>query len=85
MQYIFIKLVKPLATNTIRVLSKYKNNVIPISGTHIAMKHVELGLFFDYCKTTDEMSMENWFNFVSEVGNSFLKAYVVEKEKFILY
>jgi len=29
------------------------------------------------------MSMENWFNFVSEVGNSFLEAYVpiVEKRK----
>jgi coproporphyrinogen III oxidase len=25
-------------------------------------------LFFDYCKATEEMSMENWFNFVSEVG-----------------
>jgi coproporphyrinogen III oxidase len=45
------------------------------------------GLFFDYCKATDEMSMENWFNFVTEVGNSFLEAYVpiVEKRKNILY
>ena len=51
------------------------------------------GLFFDYCKDTSDselakqtdnkMSMENWFNFVSEVGNSFLEAYVpiVEKRK----
>ena len=41
------------------------------------------GLFFDYCKATDDMTMENWFNFVSEVGNSFLQAYVpiVEKRK----
>ena len=41
------------------------------------------GLFFDYCKTTNEMSMEDWFNFVTEVGNSFLDAYVpiVEKRK----
>ena len=41
------------------------------------------GLFFDYCKATPEMSMENWFNFVSEVGNSFLQAYVpiVERRK----
>ncbi|MBO0591416.1 oxygen-dependent coproporphyrinogen oxidase [Cellulophaga sp. E16_2] len=34
------------------------------------------GLFFDYCKVTEEMKMEDWFNFVSEVGNSFLDAYV---------
>jgi hypothetical protein len=27
---------------------------MPISGTHIAMKHVELGLFFDYCKETED-------------------------------
>jgi coproporphyrinogen III oxidase len=45
------------------------------------------GLFFDYCKETDDMSMENWFNFVSEVGNSFLEAYVpiVEKRKDLPY
>ena len=34
------------------------------------------GLFFDYCKATDAMSMENWFNFVSQVGDSFLEAYL---------
>jgi coproporphyrinogen III oxidase len=41
------------------------------------------GLFFDYCKESTEMTMENWFNFVTEVGNSFLEAYVpiVEKRK----
>ena len=41
------------------------------------------GLFFDYCKATNEMNMENWFNFVTEVGNSFLEAYIpiVEKRK----
>ncbi len=54
------------------------------------------GLFFDYCKATHDssdseqakqMSMENWFNFVSEVGNSFLEAYVpiVEKRKDLEY
>jgi len=54
------------------------------------------GLFFDYCKANDDssdseqakqMSMENWFNFVTEVGNSFLEAYVpiVEKRKKLLY
>jgi coproporphyrinogen III oxidase len=41
------------------------------------------GLFFDYCKATDDMSMANWYDFVSEVGNSFLESYVpiVEKRK----
>ncbi|MFP2997856.1 oxygen-dependent coproporphyrinogen oxidase [Spongiivirga sp. MCCC 1A20706] len=41
------------------------------------------GLFFDYCKKTDEMSMQDWYNFVTEVGDSFLSAYVpiVEKRK----
>ncbi|WP_034918125.1 oxygen-dependent coproporphyrinogen oxidase [Gillisia sp. CAL575] len=39
------------------------------------------GLFFDYCKTSEEMSMEDWFNFVSEVGNSFLASYVPITEK----
>ncbi|MDA9970645.1 oxygen-dependent coproporphyrinogen oxidase [Flavobacteriaceae bacterium] len=34
------------------------------------------GLFFDYCKATENMSMEQWFDFVSEVGDSFLEAYV---------
>ena len=34
------------------------------------------GLFFDYCKATENMSMEQWFAFVSEVGDSFLEAYV---------
>ena len=45
------------------------------------------GLFFDYCKASEEMSMENWFNFVTEVGNSFLASYVpiVEKRKKLAY
>ncbi len=34
------------------------------------------GLFFDYCKNTDTMQMEDWYNFVTEVGDSFLEAYV---------
>lgn len=41
------------------------------------------GLFFDHCKATEDMSMDNWYAFVTEVGNSFLEAYVpiVEKRK----
>jgi coproporphyrinogen III oxidase len=55
------------------------------------------GLFFDYCKDTSEselpkqtdrkMSMEDWYNFVTEVGNSFLEAYVpiIERRKDLPY
>jgi coproporphyrinogen III oxidase len=45
------------------------------------------GLFFDYCKATDDMSMQNWFDFVTEVGDHFLEAYVpiVEKRKNLEY
>jgi len=41
------------------------------------------GLFFDYCKATKTMSLEGWFRFVSEIGNSFLEAYIpiIEKRK----
>ena len=45
------------------------------------------GLFFDYLKKTETMSMEDWYRFVTEVGDSFLEAYVpiVEKRKNIEY
>lgn len=41
------------------------------------------GLFFDHLKTSEEMQMQDWYNFVAEVGNSFLEAYlpIVEKRK----
>ncbi|MEX6625327.1 oxygen-dependent coproporphyrinogen oxidase [Tenacibaculum salmonis] len=45
------------------------------------------GLFFDYLKETPEFSIEDRYNFVTEVGNSFLESYVpiVEKRKNIDY
>jgi coproporphyrinogen III oxidase len=45
------------------------------------------GLFFDYCRASKEKTIEDWFNFVTEVGDSFLKAYVpiVEKRKKLNY
>jgi coproporphyrinogen III oxidase len=45
------------------------------------------GLFFDYCKTSETMSMQNWYNFVTDVGDSFLEAYVqiIEKRKNLPY
>ncbi|MFT5751080.1 MAG: coproporphyrinogen III oxidase [Flavobacteriales bacterium] len=41
------------------------------------------GLFFDYLKATEGRSMEDWYNFVTEVGDRFLEAYVpiIEKRK----
>jgi coproporphyrinogen III oxidase len=41
------------------------------------------GLFFDYCKVSEEMEMQDWYNFVAEIGDSFLEAYtpIVEKRK----
>ncbi|WP_026809398.1 oxygen-dependent coproporphyrinogen oxidase [Arenibacter latericius] len=45
------------------------------------------GLFYDYLKTTEKMSIEDWYNFEIEVGNSFLEAYVpiVERRKELPY
>lgn len=45
------------------------------------------GLFFDHCKASEDFSLENWYDFVTEVGNSFLEAYVpiVEKRKDLEY
>ena len=41
------------------------------------------GLFFDYCKASDTRSLEDWYKYVSDVGNSFLEAYIpiIEKRK----
>lgn len=33
------------------------------------------GLFFDYLKANEKHTMEDWYTFVSGVGNSFLQAY----------
>jgi coproporphyrinogen III oxidase len=45
------------------------------------------GLFFDYCKPTEGRSIEDWYAFVTEVGNSFLDSYVpiVQKRKDLDY
>jgi coproporphyrinogen III oxidase len=34
------------------------------------------GLFFDYCKADEKMSLENWFDFITETGDNFLETYV---------
>lgn len=45
------------------------------------------GLFYDYCKVTENMAMEDWYQFETTVGHSFLVAYVpiVEKRKNMPY
>lgn len=45
------------------------------------------GLFFDRLEATEDRSMLQWYNFVTEVGNSFLEAYVpiVERRMNIPY
>ncbi len=41
------------------------------------------GLFFDYLKETGEFNLQDRYNFVREIGNSFLESYlpIVEKRK----
>jgi len=45
------------------------------------------GLFFDHCRADEGMSMEQWYDFVTEVGDSFLEAYlpIVHKRKDLPY
>jgi coproporphyrinogen III oxidase len=45
------------------------------------------GLFFDYLKADDSFSIEDRYNFVTEVGNGFLKAYlpILKKRKDLPY
>ena len=45
------------------------------------------GLFFDYLKKTDVMSMQQWYDFVTEVGDSFLEGYIpiVKRRKELPY
>ena len=45
------------------------------------------GLFFDYCRANEEMSIEDWYDFVTEVGDHFLESYIpiVEKRKQLTY
>jgi len=45
------------------------------------------GLFFDYLKETDAFSMQDRYDFVTEVGNSFLNSYVpiVERRRELSY
>jgi coproporphyrinogen III oxidase len=88
MPNIFIKPVKPLATNIIwSFIQSKKQCDAYFWNAHRNEARGIGGLFFDYLKATENQSMEDWFNFVTEVGNSFLEAYVpiVEKRKDLPY
>lgn len=41
------------------------------------------GLFFDYCRADDSMTLEDWYAFTIDAGSSFIKAYqpIAEKRK----
>ena len=41
------------------------------------------GLFFDYLRPDEEQSLEDWYNFVTAIGDSFLQAYtpIVKRRK----
>lgn len=45
------------------------------------------GLFFDHLKASPERTMEEWYAFVTQIGDSFLEAYtpIVEKRKNLDY
>ena len=45
------------------------------------------GLFFDRLKKTDAMAMQDWYNFVTAIGDSFLESYIpiVTKRKSLAY
>ena len=41
------------------------------------------GIFFDYLRNDNNHTIEDWYNFITEVGNNFIKSYIpiVEKRK----
>jgi len=41
------------------------------------------GLFFDYCRADDSMTLEDWYAFTTDAGSSFISAYqpIAEKRK----
>ena len=45
------------------------------------------GLFFDYCKASEKIPLDKWYDFVTDIGNSFLNAYIpiVEKRSDLSY
>ena len=48
-----------------------RRNATIISGIRIGMRLEVGGLFFDYLKPTDDRSMQDWYDFVTTVADSF--------------
>ena len=64
-----------------------KENAMNIFGIRIVMKPEELGDYFLIIAENIKMSIDNWFSFISDLGNSFLESYVpiIEKRKDLDY
>ena len=45
------------------------------------------GLFFDYCRPTENMTVEAWYDFITLMGDAFIEAYlpIVQKRKALSY
>ena len=45
------------------------------------------GLFFDYCRPNEKLDLTSWYRFVTDMGNTFLDAYlpIVKKRKLLTY
>lgn len=45
------------------------------------------GLFFDYCRPTENMTVEAWYDFITQMGDAFIEAYlpIVQKRKALSY
>ena len=58
-----------------------------IFTTHTEKKQEGWEAFFDYCKKSPKMRIKDWYNFVTQIGDSFLDAYtpIVEKRKGLPY
>ena len=45
------------------------------------------GLFFDYCRPTENITVEAWYDFITQMGDAFIEAYlpIVQKRKALSY
>ena len=80
----FTKYVKKLVMNTTKTSTLNTKNVDEYFwNAHRGEARGVGGLFFDYLRPDKKHSAENWYDFVTGVGDSFLEAYVpiVQKRK----
>ena len=67
---------------------KFKNNCDNyFYNTHRKEARGIGGLFFDYCKSENDMNMNKWLSFVVDTGNNFLDSYlpIIKKRSRIKY